>query len=32
MTVALKFTDDLALTQKMPLAVANMAFDVGELR
>ena len=30
-TVALKFSDDLALTQKVPLAVANMALGKGEL-
>jgi hypothetical protein len=30
MTVALKFGDDLELTRKMPLAVADMAFDVSE--
>jgi hypothetical protein len=29
--VALKFINDLALPQKMPLAVANMALDVGEM-
>jgi hypothetical protein len=27
-TVPLKFIDDLALTQKMPLAIADMALDV----
>jgi hypothetical protein len=30
MTVALKFGDDLELTRKMPLAVADMAFGVSE--
>jgi hypothetical protein len=29
--VALKFIHDLALMQKMPLAVADMALDVSEL-
>jgi hypothetical protein len=29
--VALKFINDLALTQKMPLAIADMALDVGEV-
>jgi hypothetical protein len=31
MTVVLKCIDDLALTRKMPLAVANMAFGVSEV-
>jgi len=26
-TVPLKFIDDLALTQKMPLALTNVAFE-----
>jgi hypothetical protein len=30
-TVALKFIDDLALTQNMPFAFANMAFNVREV-
>jgi hypothetical protein len=30
-TVALKFIDDLALTRKMPLTIANMAFNVSEV-
>ena len=30
-TVALKFIDDLALTQKVPLAVADMTLNVGEV-
>jgi len=30
-TVALKFIDDLALTQKVPLAVADMALDLREV-
>ena len=30
-TVALKFIDNLALTQEMPLAVADMALDFGEV-
>jgi hypothetical protein len=30
-TVALKFIDDLALAQKMPFAVADMALDMGEV-
>jgi hypothetical protein len=29
--MALKFSDDLALTRKMPLAVADMALDVSEV-
>jgi hypothetical protein len=29
--VALKLIDDLALTQEMPLAVADMAFGVSEV-
>ena len=29
-TVALKFGDDLALTQKVPLTLANMAVGLGE--
>jgi hypothetical protein len=29
--MALKFIDDRALTRKMPLAVADMALDVGEV-
>jgi hypothetical protein len=29
--MALKFIDDRALTRKMPLAIANMAFDVSEV-
>jgi len=31
MIVALKFIDDLALTQKMPLVLTNVALDVGEV-
>jgi len=31
MTVAVKFGDDLALTRKMPLAFANMAFNLREV-
>jgi hypothetical protein len=31
MTVALKFGNDLALTQKMPFAVADLAFGVREI-
>ena len=30
-TVALKFIDNLALTQKMPLAVADVALDMSEI-
>jgi hypothetical protein len=30
-TVTLKFIDDLALTRKVSLAVADMALDVGEV-
>jgi hypothetical protein len=30
-TVTRKFINDLALTQKMPLAVADMALDVRKL-
>jgi hypothetical protein len=29
--VALKFINDLSLTQKMPLAVADMALDLNEV-
>jgi hypothetical protein len=31
MAVALKFVNDFALTQKMPLAVADMTLDVSEV-
>jgi len=30
-TVAFKFIDNLALTQKMPLAVADVALDMSEI-